>query len=54
MDLLAERSKYFTINRPRQYGKTTTLSLLESLLADEYFVIDMSFEEWDTYFESLS
>ena len=25
---LIERGKYFTLNRPRQYGKTTTLRFL--------------------------
>ena len=29
---LIEKGKYFTINRPRQYGKTTTLFLLDKLL----------------------
>jgi len=48
-----ERGDYFTINRPRQYGKTTTLFLLEEALADEYFVIRLSFEGQDSYFESL-
>ena len=37
---------YFTINRARQYGKTTTLRRLERFLADEYVVISMSFEDW--------
>ena len=36
--------EYFTINRGRQYGKTTTLALLEDFLADEYTVISISFE----------
>ena len=44
---------YFTINRARQYGKTTTLSLLEELLKDEYTVISTSFEGLgDESFES--
>ena len=29
---LIERGKYFTINRPRQYGKTTTLFALQDIL----------------------
>ncbi len=39
--------KYFTINRPRQYGKTTTLFLLANRLRrkDKYVVVEMSFEE---------
>jgi hypothetical protein len=43
---LIERGDYFTINRPRQYGKTTTLFQLESILnkTDDFYVIRMSFE----------
>ena len=43
---MIERGNYFVINRPRQYGKTTTLSLLEKeLLKDkEYLPIRLSFE----------
>ena len=43
---LVDRGKYFTINRGRQYGKTTTLSMLRRFLADEYVVISISFEGW--------
>jgi len=37
---------YFVINRPRQYGKTTILQLLNDqlLASQEYFPIDISFE----------
>ncbi|ADK14063.1 AAA family ATPase [Clostridium ljungdahlii] len=43
---LIEKGKYFVINRPRQYGKTTTLYMLERTLNknEEYFVISISFE----------
>lgn len=34
----------FVINRPRQYGKTTTMFMLEKKLKDEYLVISISFE----------
>jgi len=33
---LIDDEAYFTINRGRQYGKTTTLSLLRRFLAGEY------------------
>ena len=36
--------EYFTINRGRQYGKTTTLHYLENYLSREYIVISLSFE----------
>jgi hypothetical protein len=35
---------YFTINRARQYGKTTTLSQIRRLLHDEYICVQTSFE----------
>ena len=38
---------YFTINRARQYGKTTTLRRLWRFLADDYTVASISFEGWD-------
>ncbi len=42
---LIERGKYFIINRPRQFGKTTTIALLENTpLLDDYIIISMSFE----------
>ncbi len=33
---LVDAGKYFTINRARQYGKTTTLSALEKYLSMGY------------------
>ena len=41
---LVDNRRYFTINRGRQYGKTTTLVSLESYLASDYLVIPISFE----------
>lgn len=40
---------YFTINRPRQYGKTTVMHLLEQRLVKDkdYLVLGISFEEID-------
>ena len=38
-----EPGKYFTINRARQYGKTTTLYLLERRLQKDYLVLSLSF-----------
>ncbi|GAB4417514.1 MAG: hypothetical protein OHK0039_27990 [Bacteroidia bacterium] len=50
---MVEAGEYFTINRPRQYGKTTTLAALyKQLLTDPaYRVIRTSFEGWgeDTF-----
>ena len=48
-----EEGKYFTINRARQYGKTTTLYLLERRLKENYTVIRLSFEASDEMFVSL-
>jgi len=35
MKTMVEREEYFVINRGRQYGKTTTLSVLGKHLSDE-------------------
>ena len=47
---LVNNEEYFIINRPRQYGKTTTLYLLEKRLnrMEEYLPIKISFEAIDT------
>lgn len=47
-----DAGEYFTINRARQYGKTTTLELLYQRLREQYLVIDLSFEGKEDYFES--
>ena len=39
-----DEGSYFVINRGRQYGKTTTLSLLKESLEDEYTIFSISFE----------
>ena len=44
---LVDAEAYFTINRGRQYGKTTTLSALRRYLVPEYIVIPLSFESFD-------
>ena len=45
-----EKGKYFTISRPRQFGKTTTLSLLSRQLnlRKDYLTLSISFEDIDT------
>lgn len=35
---------YFVINRPRQYGKTTTMYMLEQHLKNQYLILSISFE----------
>ena len=42
--VLVDGGKYFTINRARQFGKTTTLHALAECLNHEYFVISMDFQ----------
>ena len=42
--VLIENEEYFVINRPRQYGKTTTLFCLKKELLKKYLVISISFE----------
>ena len=41
---LIDNEFYFTINKPRQYGKTTTINELKKSLKKEYIVISISFE----------
>ena len=41
---LVDARRYFTINRARQYGKTTTLAMLKRELMDDYLVASISFE----------
>ncbi|MBR1628689.1 MAG: AAA family ATPase, partial [Lachnospiraceae bacterium] len=41
---MVDEGEYFTINRARQYGKTTTLNELRKVLEKEYNVLDLSFE----------
>ena len=47
---MVTKGKYFTINRPRQYGKTTLLYLLEQklLTTDDFLPIKISFEGFST------
>ena len=45
---LIESNKYFVINRPRQYGKTTILASVRKKLSNKYLVISISFEGADT------
>ncbi len=47
--VLVEKGQYFTINRARQYGKTTTLFNLFKYLKDKYYVFDTSFEGLGDY-----
>lgn len=42
-----ENGEYFTINRARQYGKTTTLLNIEKRLNEKYNVLSISFEGID-------
>ena len=41
---MVEMEEYFTINRARQYGKTTTLQMLKKDLSTDYIVSRISFE----------
>ncbi|MCD8012569.1 MAG: AAA-like domain-containing protein [Lachnospiraceae bacterium] len=41
---MVDDGKYFTINRARQYGKTTTLYALAEYLCEEYMVISLDFQ----------
>ena len=44
MKQLVDEGEYFTINRARQYGKTTHIRALTQYLANDYFVISFDFQ----------
>ena len=44
---MVDDGKYFTMNRPRRYGKTTTLHALCEALKDKYIVVSFDFQEMD-------
>ncbi len=44
IERLIDGGKYFTINKARQYGKTTTINLLEQRLSERYCIFSISFE----------
>lgn len=41
---MVDAGQYFTVNRARQYGKTTMLRALEKYLAKEYTVVSIDFQ----------
>lgn len=41
---MIDAGAYFTINRARQYGKTTTLAALDKALEEDYLVIWLDFQ----------
>ena len=41
---MIDAGQYFTINRARQYGKTTTLRALAKYLAQDYVVVSLDFQ----------
>lgn len=43
--VLIDNGDYFTINRARQYGKTTTIDALTEYLKKDYIVISLDFQE---------
>ena len=52
---MIDTGEYFTINRARQYGKTTMLQTIRRRLSDRYLVIKTSFEGvGDDSFNSVS
>ena len=44
---LIDKGLYFTINRARQYGKTTLMMSLERYLPDAYCVVSLDFQTFD-------
>ena len=46
--VMIDNGDYFTINRARQFGKTTTLAALERYLSNEYIVMRLDFQAIST------
>lgn len=44
MKKMMDDGKYFTVNRARQYGKTTTLRALSRYLRQDYYVVSLDFQ----------
>ena len=42
---MIDEQKFFSINRGRQYGKTTTIAALETGLSSDYDVISIDFQD---------
>lgn len=47
IERLIDTGKYFTINRARQFGKTTMLDMIWHRLSGKYLIVDCSFEGVD-------
>jgi len=45
---LIEADYYFAINRPRQYGKTTSLEILENTLSPYYLILQIDLQDFST------
>lgn len=41
---MVDAGEYFTVNRARQYGKTTTLRALERFLKNDYITVSLDFQ----------
>ena len=53
---MVDEGKYFTINRARQYGKTTTIAALTQILSQDFYVVSMDFQDYgeDTFADTDS
>lgn len=45
---MVDAGQYFTVNRARQYGKTTLLKALARYLAEDYTVVSLDFQSIDS------
>jgi hypothetical protein len=51
---MVDAGDYFTINRARQYGKTTTLTALKKDLKDKYAVLSLDFSSGRVFTQALA
>jgi hypothetical protein len=45
IEAMVDAGDYFTINRARQYGKTTTISALTAFIGEKYKVVSLDFQD---------
>lgn len=45
MKAMVDRGDYFTVNRARQFGKTTTLKALRRYLKEDYQILSLDFQK---------
>lgn len=51
---MIDDGQYFTINKARQYGKTTTLRALSDYLKQDYIIVNLDFQNESSFVNALT